>query len=1319
MSNDEYENFDVVTLDEISDLFPWFTLASHDLLEKLELIYAADPQLSQFPMLPRSIVTMLKRNETPQKSLTLRVFENELTLPVLKEYLVVNENLSDGVLAKKTHSHRPLISALESDGSKVYHDLYLQNLDDSNVRAVVSEVLKKESINELDLDNYLKGKQTDPRVILENESIAVLGYYLALNNIGRNVSYTHGSNEIADFPSIIRKVTSALFYTGARFFSVANYQHLKEIEFIDNFIRNYQSRWPQALLFLQYQNIVTRPIQKQIAFPKNGFSVRMANVLSNYYSFLVPWANGYNPVSFIYEIMRGRDFGVFGYTLATILYDYDDKGDSEFYEIAKKIVNAAHGTGDAPIDKGQLNTLKSAYANYKGLLAVETINSKKEKTRYSRELKDQIYKVFTLAIFGVKRYNAIMAEIKKTKNSSFFDIVTSEESAMIEKRYSDALDTQKRIRTCKCKHTIMRNDYDTLPLNDNSKHKLIIALVDTFGTGQRTQIQNNNKQIICKHDGLVIACEHEIALARYNLAPLPEKAALFESLQEKFTIDDSNFDEGICKYCGRKMEESKTLIASTEFDSFSQPIMRMRASHKDTFDIEAAIIRAISKTEPLKGVDDLTQQMNAVFLYDDVRRISSHTDTTIMNYYSLIEQKRDSLERVYKAITKVSVIYSLLIYEAMTFRPESVNYFITPDHPWEETENNRTIEGFLKRAMFMIRLRFWNIANDANKISKTMLKDYMYKIYKRYIAEKASRTMNITSRDTNSGLFYRMTHTDIVSNSIKQIIDNESKIMAKPSKYNTDTLFYAKLFIDDYKTVIPKSQQEFIDFINDEKFKTKQASIVRPPRIVSVALSGITLVKKYLNNPIITLVSDYSAKVQKIKPVEYNKYGVKQKWEKIIIHYRNDNNDTATMTFNNENYAKVNKMYEVYFSNSQNADNILPDNFIVKNDSRIIKIDYENKESELKSALANEEYPAAKQNEIRTLIEKQAIIGSMYEYANNTQNRKFMKILKDTIKTDPIKGYIISDYESLFKDFIHELSLDNIKVATKGTRNNEPEETNGVPVKSTITSTIAHFKESSLQFINKLFKILNMTDKYIMNEYYTSLQVLGRKTIQEAQELDGYTNVSDYIKSLTREEIITIHTNYQIDRIKSYIKTIYQACNFLFYAKIENVENYNTTQGQMLIKYIGKIPMPINKIRKICKVPKGIPDIDKKLNVIYNKFIDLCTAVMTINVTAAQMIKEFIDTFISQDSSLNLDRRLEDYRDELQEAMNQFRYDKDRLRKKMSIFESIDNTQEVEDPLDKGIFYKNEIAKQSERMSMYRDYMPDIMRLSELTSDNY
>ena len=46
MSSEEYETFEVVSYEDIHDVFPWFSLYHHDLLDKLELIYAADEDLS-------------------------------------------------------------------------------------------------------------------------------------------------------------------------------------------------------------------------------------------------------------------------------------------------------------------------------------------------------------------------------------------------------------------------------------------------------------------------------------------------------------------------------------------------------------------------------------------------------------------------------------------------------------------------------------------------------------------------------------------------------------------------------------------------------------------------------------------------------------------------------------------------------------------------------------------------------------------------------------------------------------------------------------------------------------------------------------------------------------------------------------------------------------------------------------------------------------------------------------------------------------------------------------------------------------------------
>jgi hypothetical protein len=1320
MSIDEYETFEVVSYEDVHDVFPWFSLSYHDLLDKLELIYAADEDISKIPYFAYSVVQSLRKMQKNKPGLIEKIYNNSLVLPIIKESLVINDSFENNKNIKKaTESHRPLISAFDAEGYRIYNDAYIPDYSTNNTISFITGEIVKDTICDLDITNIIeKNADLDFRGVPKETQIALVAIYLNLGKLGSLKHYNHnGSQSTSDkVANDIIRVSKYLF--ASKIYQINNRIKLYEAEFILDYIERLSTNYEENYI-LQLLNKPAREIDRVI-FPRDRIYVRIANFLKPYYKFLVPNANGYTPAFFSYEIMRELDFGGFGNIFALVMSDYAELDDKEFTKIAHTAIsyatNVSNDTGS--INKSLLDILKSRYKHYNEIITNQIIETKKQNTLNDRNFKDQIYRSLILSIYGVKRYNQLVQKSKQIKNPVFFEIVSAKETVEIENTYREIVEYRKKVQNTKCKHITLRKDYDLLPLNERKKHLILLDLVESFSSYQRTNQEQNNHQIICKNDNLIIACEHEVLLAKWVLAKNEDKMKIYEQLNEKYIINDYNYDEGICKFCGRRIEETKTLIMATEFDSFHQPVKKLRLTLNDTREIEDAVIRAISRSEPMRGVDEIVQRMMAIFTWEDVRRITDNVEFSIMDYYTLIEQRRDSLERIYKNLAKVCVIYSHLIYEAMTFRPESESYFITPDHPWVDNGTNRTWENYIKRALFMIRLRFWNVAGDANKIGPTILRDYMISMYKRYIAEKNKFKMAIISSvDRWSNLYYKMSITEIISVHMKII----SKFSNPANSDAEEAKMYAIRFMEQMTEIIPKNKQEFINYTFAKKKELdeyNETANLRPRKIAN-KLCGQTFSKVY-TEPAVYLLEDYSAQVQVISPVDYNEYGIPQKWEKIIIYYKNsDGAKELNITFDNDNYKQITDLYNLFYKNLYNAENILPDNFILANDPRVTSIDYINISGDKKSELKKKTYTEAEQVQIRTKIEEQKIIASMYEYASNTQNKSFMKTLKDSVSYEKSKGHVTSNYKKLLDEFTYQLSLDRMQKGDLPTKNKKAESTIELPIHRDISNTAVQFRNVALTFVDILIKNCEINNKLIADEYYKGILSLGRKTIQEKEELDGYWGLSDKLKELTQEEIITVHTQYQIDRIKNYIRSIYTAGNNLFYYDENENVLYNTVQGRMVMKYAGKFTIPITEIQKIVnkKISKKISR-DAELEIVFNRFIELCTLFLRISKTASLMIKEFIDLFLDQDISMNLDRRYRDYQNEYREAMFQFKYDKEVLRRKLQIndIEFSDELKEEQDPGDDAIFHEKQKNNGNNKRELYaasREYGQDYHRLTE------
>jgi len=1306
---DEFITLDVIDASEVDNIFPWYELSETELLQQLELIYKDNNNIPK--TFARSIARLVVESQKHTSTIG-EIFKRNFILPVVHEKLVSYDVSSAEKIKKKTFNHREILFVPKDQRPEYQGIAYAQIFDDDTF--TVNSSTDREIIDKNDLTTYPLGLQS--RVSLKDDRLAVVGFILDPSLIG-NTRFVKFSDSNSSYgTAFVRRIYTHVpwkLYTRNMLSQLEN-----QIIEIDKFIAN--NRIEQTINVLL--KILDLPQHNVSNIVKDEFFIEVAKVMKTYYpTITINTTHSYTSQNYYNEISNGIDIGRLGKTFVIIhaLQDENVKA-SETLKYLEGLVNKKQHlqnsresiiinggkslpliTNNTVIANGLLELFKNDLIDYYRIVSINQIRKNAKQTEDNRSLKDQIYRSLILNIYGSTRYNEINVMSKYLKNTNFVDLVKEEESIAIEKKYKEITENVIKIRKSTCGHIHIRKQYDLLELTDPQKHRIFLSMRDEYATNEISSEQRNNKQIICKTDGLIIGCEHEYILALMNTATTEQRDKYYKELEKTYISDEESFDSATCVFCGRKIEDSKVFVIN-DYDDLRQPKMFFKLTMGESHDIESTVIRAIQKNEPLKGADDLSQRMNAIFLWDDVRRIFDYTEASISKYYSVIDTKKDHLEKIYKELSKVCVIYCHITYEIITFRSNSASYLETPDMPWKHDISDLTEPSvILKRCMTMIRLRFGNLYSSVDKIKKGMFQEYIGKIYMQYVSFRGNNRIVVNyGTDRWINVYYKKTMSEIVNDQmilLSKTNDKELVLMAEENIYKHNIKFSL-----DVKTFFKEAQELVVS-----------TSI---PRRNIPTLLGYTFSEYHLI-PTTFLLLDEPNSLEEIKPVEYNKYGIKQKWNKILL----TTNDNKIHEYDVSDYNKIKNTYNTYFTSSYNADNVLPENYILENNPSVEFIDYKNSEDELKSKKKKEIYTEEQQEKIREFIHIQKTVAAMYDYQITTQNSEFGKLLTEYVVLDKVKGYIISDYKKLLEKFTHEIALDNARVDNKsiiiGTT---PESDLLPPVKREKSTGVIYFKEQGNALILTLTKALGIQDSTIIESYYKRIQILGRRTIQEAEEIEQYSGISEYMKGLTPQEINEQHSGFQIDKIKMYIRIIYQSLSMIYNAtESENtVGMYNTSQGKFLIRYVGKITIPYTIIKvigpKIKKAEKQKNKNDELTN-LFTIFYETCMSVIKISNVGADLIKDLIDYFLDQDKDVNLSIKFIDYNLHLKEAIAQFRYDKERFKQKQLDVDAPDELmimadKEEVDINDDGIVYeKNEISENKKRLideykGVYKDY---------------
>lgn len=1257
----DFITIDTIAASYLDNQFPWDKLGETDLKDKLELLYI---QYVKNPReFARNIAYSTIKSQNKQSTLAY-LFEKEYIIPVVAEYLVAYEVEQHDIdkFKKKTLSKRELIFKTQENQFDLAGKTYIPIYSAENARKIIAPS-SRSVISHLDVADY--PKHAEHRIVNFEEELALTGFIIDPSFFPKGIQkfpfYNFKQPEFFSSTQIVYLHFVAQLIDND-ISAKKQFDTIREMEKVDEFDSYFKSKvtlYPPD--YLSEDELKLR--KKFIEFSK---------LLTKYYPTLI--VNDYFTVeNFYHEIMNGIDKGWLGFIFSIICLG-DESGDykkilnstelkinkNNFYLGEPKETSVNDGnvgggsdkfTGGEHIKYDGNQHLYDAMNNYYRILSIKMISEKDLKTIKNRELKNQIYRSIILIIYGPTRYNELTTLSKKMRNLNFVDLVTKQEAAEIEEKHRSIVQYRHQYHSNTCGHFAVRRSYDLLDLDNIQKHNLFLLLKSDYSLdiSRLTQTQKNNKQIVCKNDGFVIGCEHEYILAQMKKMPFSEKQKYQDILTKNFSEYNEDQDAVTCTYCGRKIEESKSLVLPFEHESSKQPIVRFRLSMTDTTDIESAIIRAVQRNEPGKGLDEATLRIEAQFLWDDVRRIMEYVEPTIVMYYNMIENKRDRLENFYKEISRICAIYAHIAYEILNFRPESRSFLSTPDSPWDEKDLN--VQKVLRRCLFMMRLRFYNAMVRSAKIRKGMFSEYLVDIYKNYEKYRTeSKTKIQLGFDRWVGIYYRIPWNKI-------LLENFELYTPAISNKHHDKNF-TKIKILAEKAI--------------EEFKTGELS--DRPSLDRLSINRIAgnKINEYMLIPYIYLVnlSNYQPT---ILPKDYTKHGVAQKWETIIITTK----DGKVHEYKDKSYKEIYKKYQEYFASSYNASIILPHGYIPLNDLNIKTVDYKNSDGELKSDVSKSTYSKSEQESIKKLIDRNLSISSFYTYIYETQDKEFEQYIDERIKPDNKKGYISKNGSDIsakvFEEIVNTLkeNLKSDSSSNKIIKNKISETVAPKPLKRELSSGIPSFKTIANDLVYRLF---NATDDKVnttsMNEFYEKLQILGRRTIQEQEEIDQYVKISDHMKGLKSEEISDIHTGYQVDKLKSYIRILYQSANMLYNVSEESGVNYiyETRQGKNLVRYLNKLVPPIDKIKIIAKkisidtVKNTRMSKTQQVIHLFDIFYQICMLYISTSQLGAQFIKESLESFFIQDSTVNRSYRARDYQEDLGDVRRQAGYDQEQLR---------------------------------------------------------
>ena len=430
--------------------------------------------------------------------------------------------------------------------------------------------------------------------------------------------------------------------------------------------------------------------------------------------------------------------------------------------------------------------------------------------------------------------------------------------------------------------------------------------------------------------------------------------------------------------------------------------------------------------------------------------------------------------------------------------------------------------------------------------------------------------------------------------------------------------------VDHPETVkIAKELIDIYDNLDITKIPTYKSS--RLPMNIPV-ITGYYPVT-YLTIPYAFLMQEEQSKKLQIKPVDYNIYGVKQKWVKLELSLNQTVDGKKKIIYDSNEYNKIEKIKKEYFKNGINYSNIIPDSHISITDSIVDNVKYINPSNKTKSELKKETYDEKTQELIREKIDIIESIDVMYEYIDSTQNNEFKAYVDEIAKKDQIKGYIISDkdYSTLIEEFKRQLKNTSGEADTKVyLRVRDDEDQIADPEKIKIKQGRVNFDQDANELVTILFRGLGNVDKENQREYYKNVRRLGRKIIQEEEEIDQYVGIGEHMKGLPTEEIIDIHNRYQIDKLSSYVTNLYQAANLLNYIDDKN-QMYDTSQGKYLIQFVGKIKPDIKKIESLVSKINS-PEMRKQspldqIHELFKIFKNVCYTIIENSKEGSRLIK--------------------------------------------------------------------------------------------------
>lgn len=876
-------------------------------------------------------------------------------------------------------------------------------------------------------------------------------------------------------------------------------------------------------------------------------------------------------------------------------------------------------------------------------------------------------------------------EIKTYKKSDFlsvtenlfgtqipFEQLNDKELKKVKSFISKRKKNKEYIKQSKCKHFEFRNKYNSLDPETKNAAKLFMRMYNLF-YDKKINSNNPNKNLNCEICGIPFSCNHEYLLSKKILQKDEKDKTKYEIILDKEYVVE-NYNVSTCRFCGRGLKESKKLEYHIEFDKSGKANYHVKVSLKESKEIENTIIQIIQKNDPDPFINQLPPEEqirlelmdkmekdkenphNYTFAFPSYdmelkERILSKTEYKITQHYRSLEKnsRTESTKNVYKKLAKVLTIYSYLVYEIYNYRISTLSVLDTLKYPFKIKDENSDYIHYdenllLKRCLFLFRKRFSGLNNLANKLGKNEVKNQLIIYYKdltKFLNRNSSKKL-VTNSDN-------LEHVDYMKPEIKLVLERIQRF----EKVKEKNIITAKLL---------KMFRDFNELVRNPSL------IIEPNSIIQSTYIGLT--PRYYNQlpasvSLFKLIDDKkSQKNEIILPIDYNQYGVPQKFNTIELVFYSG----KSKRYNLWKYKKLEKEY-IDIENSGFDPKVILGNFVPKKHFSVKKVEYYNQENISKTTLQNKEYSVETQQNIRKKIKHQEIFYLAKYILYDQQNNKLNKYFRDkkNITFDEVTGFKARNYDEFVNYYFESLGINPNKkrkgkqLKTNKLNENLNEKKNEETISVKLLETVPVFDNLANQLVTIITKGIEIKNKNEINKYYKYAKKLGRLSLQEEEEIEKYPNIPQSLKSQSKEEIITKYTIRQTEQIYRYIKNIILKLNILANGKTRKDLEY-ISGNKFVLEFLGKVKVNKKEIKEISNYAKKIWSIPykeigykEKVFSMYEIFLQLLRKIIsTSGKWGTLFCYQFVMNIFKQDQSTDFSYKLSDYEYDLRQVKNAY-----------------------------------------------------------------